>query len=54
MLLLGILFCTLINSFAQTFPPISIDAKGRCDYRASQIEPKSLETLRLKLEDAAA
>ena len=35
-------FCTTIHTFAQTFPPISIDAKIRFHYLPHQIEPGSL------------
>jgi hypothetical protein len=48
------LFCTLIHKFAQSFPLILIDGQNRCDYRARQIELKSLKTLRLSLEGASA
>jgi len=43
LLLLIRFFCTPIHNFAQTFPPISIDAKKHCDYIARQIEPGSLK-----------
>ncbi len=39
-------FCTSIHKFAQTSPPISIDAPQRNEYLPRQIEPESLKTLR--------
>jgi hypothetical protein len=48
------LFPTTIHQFAQPHPLISIDARKRQEYRARQIEPRSLETLRLTFEGVAA
>jgi hypothetical protein len=46
-------FPTPIHTFAQPFPPISIDAQNRIHYLPHQIEPGSLKTLRLSFERAA-
>jgi hypothetical protein len=43
-----------MHSFPQVALPISIDAPRRRDYLHAQIEPKSLKTLRLSFEGAAA
>ena len=47
-------FCTLIHTFPQPGRHFLIDAKNRFRYLPLQIEPKSLETLRLTLTSAAA
>jgi hypothetical protein len=47
-------FCTLIHNFPQPGRQILIDAINRFYYLPLQIEPKSLETLRVTLESAAA
>jgi len=47
-------FPTPIHKFAQRSSPISIDARKRQEYLPRQIEPKSLKTLRLSFESAAA
>jgi hypothetical protein len=43
-----------MHKFAQAHLPISIDARNRQEYLPRQIEPKSLETLRLSFEGVAA
>jgi hypothetical protein len=43
-----------MHKFAQHYAPIFIDAQVKREYRARQIEPKSLETLRLSFEGGAA
>jgi hypothetical protein len=47
-------FPTLMHKFAQGFLQNPIDAANRSAYLPFQIEPKSLETLRLSLEGASA
>jgi hypothetical protein len=51
---LSALFCTTMHRFAQSFDQNLIDVLERNFYRARQIEPGSLKTLRLSFEDAAA
>src|SRR5882757_7727257 len=48
------IFPTAVHTFAQTFPLNSIDAAKHNEYLPLQIEPKSLKTLRLSFESAAA
>jgi hypothetical protein len=48
------IFYTPVHTFAQTSRPISIDAAKHNEYLPSQIEPKSLKTLRLSFKSAAA
>jgi hypothetical protein len=47
-------FSSVMHSFPQVTLPISIDAPQFRDYLRVQIEPKSLKTLRLSFEGAAA
>jgi hypothetical protein len=47
-------FSSVMHSFPQVALPISIDAPQLRDYLRVQIEPKSLKTLRLSFEGAAA
>lgn len=43
-----------MHKYAQIFSTIFIDARDQQEYRARQIEPESLETLRITFEGATA
>jgi hypothetical protein len=48
------MFCTIVHMFAQSFAGNLIDGKKDERYRAPQIEPGSLKTLRVNVRHAAA